>query len=247
MARHDASRLGLLAGAGLGLLLLAGCSQPQVQTLVVAPGPVERPDMVLVHNFAVHPQQVRLDSGLRGRLTQVFSGETATQQQYEAALASSSALAQAVAEELRRTGLQVERVPTPDPPGIGRYLLVDGQLLGVDEGNRTRRTLIGLGSGKSSVEVAAQLFLIQRGTPPRLLESFTAEADSGSMPGMLETGAAGAVAGRLASSAAIGAAGQTVLEGSRALDTGEAARIGRALAERLTQYFAQQGWIASPR
>jgi Domain of unknown function (DUF4410) len=34
-----------------------------------------------VHDFAVRPNEVKLDSGLRGRLTQAFSGESVTEQQ----------------------------------------------------------------------------------------------------------------------------------------------------------------------
>jgi hypothetical protein len=168
--------------------------------------------------------------------------------QYQAARETSAALTQALVDELRKTGIPVERVASAAAaPGPGRVLVVEGQVLGVDEGNRTRRTMIGLGAGMSSVDVGAQVYVAEGGTPPRLLESFTARADSGRMPGMAETLGVGAAAGRLATSAAVGGAGHVAMEGSRADDVGEARRIGQALADRMKQYFAQQGWIAAQR
>jgi hypothetical protein len=120
-------------------------------------------------------------------------------------------------------------------------------VLGVDEGNRTRRTLVGLGAGMSSVDVGAQVYLVEGGAPPRLLESFTARVDSGHVPGMAESLGVGAAAGRLATATAVGGAGHVAMEGSRADDVGEARRLGGALAERIRQYFAQQGWIMAAR
>lgn len=66
----------------LALAALAAACGPQVQTTVRATGPLPRPDRILVHDFAIHPGEVRVDSGLRGRLTQAFSAETTTEQQY---------------------------------------------------------------------------------------------------------------------------------------------------------------------
>ena len=120
-------------------------------------------------------------------------------------------------------------------------------MLSVDEGNRTQRTMVGLGRGMSSVEATAQVYLLDSRAPPRLLESFTARADSGYTPGMAETLGVGAAAGRLATSAAVGGVGHAALEGSRADDVGEARRLGRSLGDRVRQYLAAQGWAAASR
>ncbi|HYZ31874.1 MAG TPA: DUF4410 domain-containing protein [Crenalkalicoccus sp.] len=237
-------------GTGLlGLVLLApGCTRPRVAELERYDGrALPRPDRILVQDFAVSPQEVQLDSGLRGRLMQAFSGESVSQQQYQAARETSAALADAVAEGLRRYGIPVQRTTGSAAPGPGRALLVDGQILSVDEGNRTKRTLIGLGRGMSSVEAGVQLYFVEGGAAPRLLERFDASADSGYAPGAAETMGAGAAAGRLASSAALSGAGHGVLEGRSASDTGEARRIGQAIATRIGNYLVQEGWATPPR
>jgi hypothetical protein len=242
-SRH---RRPLLALASLGLLA-AACSKPEMQTQVYQSGPVPRPERILVQNFTGQAGEVQLDSGLRGRLTQAFSGQSTPQQQSEAVRETSNAVTQALVEELQSTGIPVERLDGAAPARSGRVLLVQGQLVDVDEGNRTRRTMVGLGAGMSSVDVAAQVFLVDGNALPRPLESFTARADSGRMPGMAETLGVGAAAGRLATSAAAGGAGHAALEGSRADDVGEAKRLGKALAERIKQYFTQQGWAMAAR
>lgn len=227
------------------LLAAGGCTAPQVRTELYRGAAGPRPERILVHDFAIRPQEVRLDSGVRGRLLQAFSPETPSEQQYQAARQVSRAVTDALAEELARSGIPVERVAALPAPGAARILVIEGQVLGVDEGNRTRRTLIGFGRGMSSVEVGTQLYLMQPGAPARLLGTFEGRADSGYAPGAAGTLGAGAVAGRLATSAAVGGAAQ-VLEGSRAEDTAEARRIGRSLGERVRAYLVQQGWAGAP-
>ncbi len=232
----------------LGLPGLAGCNQPHVDMVQgYQGGRLPPPDRILVHDFAVRPQDVRLDSGLRGRLTQVFSRESTSELQYQAARETSAALSEALVAGLRRYGLPVERTSHPGAPGPGRFLLVDGQLLAVDEGNRTQRVMIGLGRGRSSVEAGAQVYYLDRSAPPRLIETFEARTDSGRAPGMAETMGIGAVAGRLGASAAAGAGAHAAIEGSRADDIAEARRLGEALAQRVGQFLVRQGWVAPPR
>ena len=229
---------------GGGLLILAALATacgPQVQTTVGATGPLPRPERILVHDFAIHPAEVRLDSGLRGRLTEAFSGDTTTEQQYQAVRETSAAATQALVDTLQAAGIPAERIATAAPPPRGRLLLLEGQVLGIDEGNQTRRRLIGFGSGMSSVEVSAQAWMREPGGGRRLLESFVARADSGHMPGAAGTMGAGALAGRLATAAAVGGVGQVAMT-SRGTDIDEARRLGQALAEQVRRYFAQQGW-----
>ena len=225
----------------LALAALAAACGPQVQTTVRATGSLPRPDRILVVDFAIHPGEVRLDSGLRGRLTQAFSAETTTEQQYQAARETSAAATGALAEALPAAGIPAEHIAGTAPPPRGRLLLLEGQVLGIDEGNRTRRRLVGFASGMSSVEVSAQAWMQEPAGGRRRLESFVARADSGHRPGAAGMMGAGALAGRLATSAVIGGVGGAAMT-SRGSDVGEARRLGQALAEQVRRYFAQQGW-----
>lgn len=230
----------------LAALACVSCSQPRVDEVRhYAGAPLPAPERIVVLDFAVTPQDVRLDQGVGARLLRAVSGGSATDQQLAAARATSSGLADELVSHLRSLGLRAERVSSLQGLGPGRIALVEGQLLSVDEGNRTRRTLIGLGAGRSSVTADAQLYYIEGGAQPRLLESFEASADSGRAPGMAETMGAGAVAGRLATSAAVGAGMHGALETRHADSTDEGKAIGRALARKLGPFFVQQGWVSA--
>jgi Domain of unknown function (DUF4410) len=230
----------------MGLLTLLACTPPRVAEEQQYFGPLPRPDRVLVHDFAVTPTEVKLDSGLRGRLTQAFSSETTSEQQYAAARETSAAMTAALAAGLQRYGLPVDRTSSTEAPGPGRFVLVDGQVLAVDEGNRTRRVMIGLGRGMSSVEIGARAYYLDGRAAPRPLESFNITVDSGYAPGAAETMGAGAVAGRAATSAAVGGGAHAAIEGGRADDVDEAKRAGHALAERIGKFFVRQGWAVEP-
>ncbi|MBV1799441.1 DUF4410 domain-containing protein [Siccirubricoccus sp. G192] len=232
--------------AVLAILGCVSCSQPRVDEVrSYAGAPLPQPERILVLDFAVTPQDVRLDQGIGARLMRAASGGSSTGQQLAAARATSSGLAEELVAHFRSLGLRAERVSSLQGIGPGRVAVVEGQLVSVDEGNRTRRTLIGLGAGRSSVTADAQLYYVERGAQPRLLESFEASADSGRAPGMAETMGAGAVAGRLATSAAVGGGMHGVLETSHADSADEGKGIGKALARKLAQFFAQQGWVSA--
>lgn len=241
MGLQSGQRLGRRAWLGGLGLLAAGCTT-QVRTLEASGGPVPRPDQVLVHGFAIHPDEVRLDSGIRGRLIQAFSGEAPSAQQFDAARQVSAAVTQALVEALRKAGLPAE--PTGGIPAAGPrpVLLVDGQVLGLDEGNQTRRRLIGFGAGMSSIEVTAQAWMVGPGGERRMLEAFTARTDSGRMPGAAGTMGAGALAGRMATAAAVGSAGQIAM-GRTGDDIAEARRLGQAIAAQIAAYAGRQGWV----
>jgi hypothetical protein len=226
------------------VVALAGCSQAQVRTVGAYGGPpLPRPDHVLVGYFAVTPEQVRLDQGVSARVSRAAGDTPLTTQQWQAAQATQAALAEALVARLRTYGLPAEIEPDGQMPPPGTSMMVHGQIVAIDQGNRTRRTLIGLGAGKSSVSADAQLYYAVDRTAPRFLTAFEGKDDSGRAPGMAETLGAGAAAQRLATSAAVGGAMHAGLETRRTSDTSEATKLADGLAQRIGQFAASQGWI----
>jgi Domain of unknown function (DUF4410) len=222
-------------------LALAGCSRGHVQTLQsAATGPLPRPAHVIVYDFAITPDEVKLDSGIGPTLLR--SGMAAATDQIEAAQSTQRALSETLVEKLTKYGLQATRVaagavPPPDA------LLVQGQILSVNEGNRTRRTLIGLGAGKSSIEADTQLYYAADPLRPQFLVAFQGSADSGRMPGAAETLGAGAVADRLATSTALTAATHTGGEMRRTGVEANADKLAAALARQIGDYAVTRNWI----
>jgi hypothetical protein len=123
-------------------------------------------------------------------------------------------------------------------------LLVQGQIVAIDQGNRTRRVLIGLGAGKSTVSADAQLYYAVGDAAPRFVSAFEGQADSGRAPGAAETMGAGAVAQRAGTSAVLTGATHAGAETRRTTDTAEADKLADGLAKQIGQFAVAQGWIA---
>ncbi len=230
---------------GFLILTCAACNQGRVQSGQNYEGPtLPHPDRILVRDFAVVPEDVRLDQGIRARLTQALSDTPASATKVQTARTATSSLATDLVRDLRGYGLPAERAFGSEVPSTENVVLVEGQIVSIDQGNRTRRTLVGLGAGKSSLGADVQVFYQRGPAKPQLLETFQADADSGHAPGAAETMGAGGAAGTgVAASAATSLGLHEVSERRQAGDTDNARRVADALAPKLRQLFQSQGWM----
>jgi hypothetical protein len=227
----------------IAVLALAACNRARVTTEEAYLGPaMARPDRILVGYFAISPEQVRLDQGIGARVVRAAGDQPLTAQEMQAAQATQVALANRLVDDLRRYGLPAEHAVSAASPGTS--LLVLGQIVAIDQGNRTRRILIGLGAGKSSVSADVQLYYQAPGLPSRFMTALQGQADSGRMPGAAETMGAGAVAGSLARSAAVSGAMHATSESRGASDAGEAGHLADGLARQIGGFAVSMGWIA---
>jgi hypothetical protein len=229
----------------LQLALLASvtaCGRANVQTTESYLGPpMPRPDRIYVSYYSITPDQVRLDQGIAARIERAAGDQMLGAQEMQAAQATQTALANGIVDRLRRYGLPAE-VTLAMPRG-GNDLLVQGQIVGIDEGNRTRRMLIGLGAGKSTVSADTQIYRLTATAPPRFVTAFEGQADSGRMPGAAETMGAGAAAQRAGESTALSGGLHAGAEGRKTSDTAEAGALADAIASRVAQLAVAQGWI----
>ena len=97
------------------------------------------------------------------------------------------------------------------PPGTAHGLVITGQFVSIDQGNRAERVAIGLGAGRSDVRVRAQVFADGQGGR-QLVDEIEVDAKSGLAPGMAETMGAGALAGHLVVSTLVSGGVQTADE-----------------------------------
>jgi hypothetical protein len=228
-------RLGLLA-------ILASCEHAKVQTTETYFGPpMSRPDHIFVSYFTIDPDQVRLDQGVGARIERVADDQPLSARELQTARDTQVALAERLVARLTQYGLPAE-ITTDNGAGTPG-LLLQGQIGRIDQGNRTRRLLIGLGAGKSSVSVDAQLYSVSGTAPPRFMTAFQGQADSGQAPGAAETMGAGAAAQRVGTSAALTGATHAGPEARRTSDTSEAPQLADAIAFRIGQLGVAQGWI----
>ncbi|OLD94569.1 MAG: hypothetical protein AUG80_18410 [Candidatus Rokubacteria bacterium 13_1_20CM_4_68_9] len=155
-----------IRGGALGSMLLVtvACGPASVQRVSGPSGALPRPDRILVYDFAVTPDEVRLDSGLSTQLGQLLGGgqnpgTSRTAEEIKIGHAVANAVANALVKELNQYGLPAERALSAPSAG-GRLLMIKGQFVSIDEGNRTERVLIGLGAGRTGVQASVQVYEI---------------------------------------------------------------------------------------
>ncbi len=224
---------------------LAGCTAPAQNTSLPAPAVSSaatantRPVKVLVVDAIASPGIVELDTSPGVQAQRSVDGITPQQAASKDVLAVQSALSDTLVKKIQAMGLPAERAPAGTLPKSGE-LAVTMQVTSIQEGNRARRTVIGLGAGKASVQGSATLL---RGTTagPEVLQTYATSANSGRMPGLgIGVAAAGV---KSATTVISGAAhGTEELENSPVAE--EATKIANHLATNLGKYFAAQNWIA---
>jgi Domain of unknown function (DUF4410) len=236
-------RYGFGAGAAVfgALALLTGCTQSSSQIETSAELP--RPQVVVVQDFAVWPGEVQLDPGLSGTIDETLGANqlpprTAKEQQIGHQVAS--ALADELVVEIRDLGLPAQR-GSGLPPGMATGLIISGQFVSVDQGNRTERVVLGLGAGRSDVRVRAQVFDVSP-AGRRLVDEIEVDAKSGLQPGMAETMGLGALTGHFLTATLVSGTLQVADESLGTSVVVDSNRAAKGIAKQLAGYFAEQGW-----
>ena len=226
------------------IVAATGCMKttvkPQYERNDVA---LQRPQRILVYDFAVTPKQVQENQGFFQGLAN--SADTTTQNEREQEIGQQVAnrLAEDLVAGIRDLGLPAERVRARTPVADGA-LLINGAFLNVDEGNRLHRLVIGFGAGQSVVEARVKVASYSQGSYRSVLE-FATHADSGAMPGAAVTmgaGAAaqgGATAGMVVANAAVGG-----VKTYRSTVEAAAGRSADQAVAYLSEFFFKQGWIS---
>ncbi len=200
-----------------------------------------RPEEIVVYDFALTEAEVRESQGpLKGMFRFEKPSGSESEREQEMGRQVAKALAGELAQGLRGLGFTVERKPRGTPIG-DRQLLVDGEFLDVDEGNRLKRLVVGFGVGASRVDTEAHAYY---GPERRKLLDFGTHSDSGKMPGAAATMGAGAVVqgGVTAGMAATAAGAGAVKEYHSEIERMAAHSADQAVAY-LSEFFAKQGWI----
>jgi hypothetical protein len=225
---------------------LAGCSHASVETTRVYQGTtLAKPMAVLVRDFTVQPTDVTLDSGRIARLRRVMSGSNDVQKQTVAAQSVIDALSNGLVEEIDKMGLTARRVAANDDvSATAATVLIDGNIVSINEGNRAKRVVIGFGAGASDVETSVVLSYVAPQAITRQLARFQAKGSSGYAPGMLPTAGVGTAVGA-ASTVAVSGGTQAIRETQGATVSHNADDISGKIADQLRAIFAEQGWVTT--
>jgi hypothetical protein len=228
------------------VLALAACAT-HVRTTGTYVAPVQysgqrtpRPQEVVVYNFTIDPNTVRLDSGMKARL-EAMSGATDPQaERQQMAYEVTSTITETLVDAINRMGL----IAIPASPGTmpqAGDVILQGQVVRVVAGNATRRAVIGFGAGKSEVFADVQVLRVAPGGAAQPLQTYDANANSGRTPG-LGLGVASAAAGHVAMAVAGSVAGTVARQRSGIAK--DAQELAKKVATNVGDFFAAQGWIA---
>jgi hypothetical protein len=237
----------------LGALALAGCSSSVRITNETDAVGLPKPAAVYVYDFAVDQSEVQRDPG--GPLQRLRSGggllgggllgggqpQQQTPEMDQDMLATAHQIAAQVAQDLVQRitamGLPAQRLARGEVPPEGT-VVVAGQFIDLNEGNRLKRMAIGFHQGQSSVSAAVKLFHVTGRRSAGELLAFTATGTSPPLPGAAVTMGAGA-----AVQVAAAPAGAKEFRDTLSADAG---RLAAATARNLQTFFAKQNWTAPP-
>jgi hypothetical protein len=229
-----------LLAAVLGVLILSACAPTNVSTSYEnLSRPLPRPDVIVLVPFAVSPDEVSLDRGVSAEIQQAMQGQPRTAQERAIGRQVADAIASKLAGDLQSLGFPVV-IGQNAPPGSRSPLLVTGELVSIDEGNRTERMIIGLGAGRSDVRVAVQVY--EQGVAGTI-DAFEVDAKSGYKPGMAESMGFGAATGNLVAATMISGTLGIASEAMSANVVADADRAAGGITRQLAGYFGQQGWL----
>ena len=221
--------------------LFAGCASTTVTLDSQYGGKLPKPDHIYVHNFAVSPDEVKLDSGISGDVQSLVNKTPRTETELAVGRKVADALANHLVTEITPLGFVVSREYSPAPES-GNSLAVQGVFLSINEGDQAERVVIGLGMGRTDVRTMVQAFDFSAGKKI-LVTEFGVNARSGSSPGMAETMGVGALTGHLVTSAVVSSGVQVGTEAFSANVEADADRTAKIIARQLKTYFLSQGWI----
>jgi hypothetical protein len=235
-------RFGLLVF--IMLAVAAGCAPTNVQEKSMTIAQLPKPDLILVYDFAVSPEEVKLDKGLSADLMQKYEelkGASRTAEEIKVGHKVADAVAAELVKKINSYGLFAERA-FGLPQGKGKVLMVKGQFLTIDEGNRTERVTIGLGAGRTDVQANVQVYEL---TPQgrKEVDTLRGTAKSGEKPGMAEMMGIGAIAGHLLASTVVSGALAGGTEMTSATVEADGKRLANQIAKELGNFFVEQAWI----
>ena len=112
-------------------------------------------------------------------------------------------------------------------------MIVEGEFVAVDEGDKTKRVMIGFGRGASDIKTHVIVSSFVNGTRITVLE-FNLNSESGKKPGAVATMGAGSIA----VGAAVGDVGD-----KKGTVQADASRMAKAVAKQIEAFMITQQWI----
>jgi Domain of unknown function (DUF4410) len=202
---------------------------------------LSKPPQVVVYDFDVPPDVITIDDS---RAARIFDegpiarrrGDAGQESDPEAVAAKvQSAFSKKLVKALKKTSIPTSSdssIAAANPP-VGA-LIVRGDFTAVNQGNATRRIMVGFGRGASDVKAHVIVSQVTHDKPIVLAE-FNLDSQSGKKPGAAATMGVSSAAGSVA------AAGGT---DKKATVEGDTSRMAQVVAKEVENIMVAQQWIA---
>lgn len=192
----------------LALVALSFCVASFAGETTKGTTPTASATVVYIADFELDAANIKVDSaappappkapGLLGKVLPPPPGAKKNPKELARELVDS--MSAAIIKDLTKAGLTARRLPTGEPFSTAGWL-VRGVFTHVNQGNQFERAVIGLGKGRTDVQVLVDIYNLSQGAPAQFhAVTNTASASSGKLPGaapMIERHPA-AIAARLA-------------------------------------------------
>ena len=221
---------------GLVLVILGGCATAKVDKTKKTTGPLPRPDMVIVNDFAVTSADVKLDKGVVAKAMRDSDSRSISEEEDKVGRMVASKLSEFLVEELREVGIEATRASSQVMPS-STTLMLSGQFITIDEGNQTKRVWVGFGLGRTDLRTRIQA--IQGG---QLIAEAETKARSGLKPGMLTSLSIGAAAATVVP-IVVGTVITGVSEAFLAIVEKDAKRTAKEVAKKVEKAYQDRGWL----
>ena len=223
------------AGVVAACFMLGGCASVSVDAK--RHQQAEKPDFILVNNFAVKPNEVMVDQGVGMVAAREAGLLNQTDEEVKIGRIAAETMATKLVAALRDAGIKAYRAGDNVKPTT-RTVIVGGRFLTVDQGNRTLRVAVGFGLGRT--ELRTQVVAYQNRVKIAEAETSTGSAPQ---PGVAVSLGAGAVAGSVASAAVGAGTGATANEMFMSTVEADSQRTAKELAARIVKAYRNRGWL----
>lgn len=223
------------------ICFLAGCASTDDTMGNTHAGKLPKPDHVYVYNFAVSPDEVQFDNGISSDIQQLVNKTPRTDEERTIGHKAANTLAHHLMTEIENLGFLTTRAFGPLPKE-GNFLVIRGQFVSIDESNQTAQVVIGLGMGRTNVQVVVQACEYQNGQQ-MLATQFESNVKSDSSRDITGTTNAGVATGPLVSSAVFSSGLPVGTEEFSANIEAAADRTAKVIANQVKACAIAQGWM----
>jgi hypothetical protein len=215
---------------GVKVEVIQRCSGPQT---------LPKPEKILICDFTMPAEVITLDKSTTAQLHRhslLLKGRDDDSTPEALRQEVQESFSEALTSELSKTTIHAERMSGNgailDAGQSDPRLVVEGEFTAINEGNESKRIMIGFGRGGSDVRAHVTASLLTQNQRSVLLE-FELKSDSGKKPGALATMGVGSLA--------VGAAAGDVGD-RRSSVKGDASRMAKAVAKQIEEFMTSDEW-----